>query len=282
MGVTAFINKLSRICGSRKPAWLLLVNIGVALLLWVTMVVLHLANVSTDILYRYVALPSSAMEFVFRPWTLVTYMFVHFSPLHLLFNMLWLFWFGSMLANTGHDRRLIRLFIIAGVTGGVAYVTASALTDYSAGSYLTGSSAAVLGLMCYAAVCMPDHIIRLFIIGNVKLKWVALVCVLLTLIGGATAIPTQCAHLGGIVTGLAYRWIGSAARNHKGQTSGRRSSRRVRKAMPTQAELNERLDYLLDKIRLSGFDSLSEREKSELNYLSAVIDSHSANGRKGL
>jgi len=271
MGGTAFIDRISRFCGSRRLAWLLLVNIGAALLLWIAMVVLNLTHARADILNRLFALPSDAMEFAFRPWTLVTYMFVHFSPLHLLFNMLWLFWFGRMLTDTGHDRRAIRLFIIAGVTGGAAYVTASVLTDYGPGSYLTGSSAAVLGLMCYAAVCMPNHVIRFFLIGDVKLKWVAVVCVLLTLMGGSVAIPTQCAHLGGIVTGLVSKRLRDVIHLPKEKTVKRKSSSSVRKAMPTQAELNERLDQLLDKIRLSGFDSLSEREKAELNYLSTVI-----------
>lgn len=287
MGATHIIDRISRLCGSRQLSWLLLINAAAALCLWVSMLILHVCGVNMDVLHSLFALPSGALSFAMHPWTLVTYMFVHFSPLHLLFNMLWLFWFGRMLADTERDRTITTIFIVGGITGGVAYVAASALSGYGPGSYLAGSSAAVLCLMCATAVRMPDRRIGLFLIGEVKLKWVAAVCVALTLLGGASAIPAQCAHVAGIVAGLASRRIAQAfkaaagrpaTRVHPASSASKTSKkvsasniRNMRRAMPSQSELNERLDIILDKIRLSGFDSLSEREKSELDYLSTVI-----------
>lgn len=283
MAATVFVDKLSRLCGSRRLAWLLLINIVAAGTLWISMLTLHMCRVDTDILYSLFALPSGMSAFLNHPWTLATYMFVHFSPLHLLFNMLWLFWFGRMLADIEHDRTITTIFTAGGLTGGMAYLMASALTGYDHGSSLAGASAAVLCLMCATAVRMPDRKTGLFLIGEVKLKWVAAACVLLTLLGGASSIPTQCAHLAGVCTGIASKWAASkisgfATTNrhkHSKNSSNRHhmnNARNVCKSMPTQQELNDRLDMLLDKIRLSGFESLSEREKSELDYLSTVID----------
>lgn len=281
MAATVFIDKLSRLCRSRRLAWLLVINIGAAIALWISMLTLHLCRVNADILYSLFALPSGVPAFIKHPWTIATYMFVHFSPLHLIFNMLWLFWFGRMLADIERDRTITAIFFAGGIMGGIAYLAASALTSYGQGSYLAGASAAVLCLMCATAVRMPQRTIGLFLIGEVKLKWVAAACVLLTLIGGASSIPTQCAHMAGVGAGLASRWIASKisgiARdaympsNRTAVLRRMNNARNVRKSMPTQKELNDRLDLLLDKIRLSGFDSLSEREKSELDYLSTVI-----------
>lgn len=270
MAARAFI-KMSQICGSRNLTWLLLVNIATAMALWVAMLVMHFAHADNRLLYTLLALPSEAYAFATHPWTLASYMFVHFSPLHLLFNMLWLFWFGRMLADLERDRRITWLFLAGGMAGGVAYIASSILTGYGPGNYLTGSSAAVLCMMCYAAMRMPNRTIGLFLIGEVKLKWVTLVCVLLTLLAGSVAIPTQCAHVGGIVAGLSFKWIARTLHGSKSKAMQVRTSRRVRNAMPTQQELNDRLDILLDKIRISGFDSLTDREKSELNYLSTLI-----------
>lgn len=275
MAATAFFDRMSGICGSRNLTRLLLTNVAAALALWVAMLAMHLAHADSRLLYSLFALPSDAYAFATHPWTLASYMFVHFSPLHLLFNMLWLFWFGKMLADVERDNRITWLFLTGGMAGGIAYIASAILTGYGPGSYLTGSSAAVLCIMCYTAMRMPNRTFNLFLIGEVKLKWVTLVCVLLTLLAGSVAIPTQCAHLGGIVAGLSYRWIARALHDSKSKATQVRSSRRVRNAMPTQQELNDRLDQLLDKIRISGFDSLTDREKSELNYLSTVINNKS-------
>ena len=82
MAAKAFI-RMSQICGSRNLTWLLLVNIATAMALWVAMLVMHFAHADNRLLYALLALPSEAYAFATHPWTLVSYMFIHLSLIHI-------------------------------------------------------------------------------------------------------------------------------------------------------------------------------------------------------
>lgn len=276
---TVFIDKIKNWCGgSRVLAWLLVATVGGGVLLWLTGLVCSLAGVDGSLVTSWLALSASPYALLWHPWTLVTYIAVHYSPLHLLFNSLWLYWFGRMLVDVERERSLLTLFLGGGVTGGILYVLAAWISGISA-SFLTGDSAAVLSVMTATAVLMPDRRIGLFLLGEIKLRWVALGCILLTLIGGGgSGIPAQGAHLGGVAFGLVWgaarRGIIPAMRfrGRRGARIGRRVNTRVAiKAMSSSVPDSERLDQLLDKIRMSGYESLSAREKNELNYISSRI-----------
>lgn len=275
---TDFINKITPYCGwSRVLAWLLIVNMAVSVVLWTVALALILGGTPTVVLYTLTSLPSDVTSFAFHPWTLLSYMFVHFSPWHLLFNVLWLYWFGRLLADTGNAGSLTLLYIGGGVAGGVMYLAASFLTGYAPGAFLTGASAAVLAIICAAGMLMPERSIRLFLLGTLKLKWVALICVALTIIGSAGAgVPTQAAHAGGILFGVGYclvRRLGSlqSMRPSKAAPARKVQVRATLKAMSENTPDQERLDQLLDKMRVSGYDSLSSKEKTELNYISSRL-----------
>ena len=265
-------------CGwSRALSWLLTVNAGVSVALWIAALVLILSGTPTVVLYALTSLPSDVTSFAFHPWTLLSYMFVHFSPWHLLFNMLWLYWFGRLLADTGNAGGLNHIYIGGGVAGGVMYLAASLLTGYAPGAFLTGASAAVLAVICAAGMLMPERNIRLFLLGTLKLKWVALICVALTIIGSAGAgVPTQAAHAGGIIFGVGYclvRRLGplQSMRPTKAVPARKMHVRATMKAMSENTPDQKRLDQLLDKMRVSGYDSLSSKEKTELNYISSRL-----------
>lgn len=284
-----FIDRLTRFCGgSRTLARLLAVNIGLALLLWVTTGVMSLSGADSGVIFRLTALPSDPRSFAGHPWTLLTYSLAHFSVLHLLVNMLWLYWFGRMFCDVRSDSSLLRLYIGAGVAGGVFYIAASMISGHAPGAYLTGASAAVLGIVTATGMLSPTRRTGLFLLGEVKLKWVALGCILLTLIGSyGTGIPTQAAHAGGIAAGigwcLANRRVKSPGlhpglrlilRKKVAKRGPEINARRAARAMSNTMPDTERLDQLLDKIRISGYDSLSRREKSELNYISSRLEAN--------
>lgn len=234
---------------------------------------LHFADFFT----LWLTLPSQFDVFLTRPWTLVTYMAVHFDFLHMLFNVLWLYWFGNILLITLADRHLAYYFIGGGVAGGVFFLVWSALGP--GGGWLCGASAAVIAVMCGAAFRLPDHEINLFLIGSVRLKWVALICCVLTFLGGG---GNQAAHVGGLAWGLATALmirngfdpasrLSDLFRKHGGSgKSGdrRRSPGKMIDALQQHRNDTERLDQLIDKIRISGYGSLSARERKELNELS--------------
>lgn len=271
------INKWKRYCdGSAALAWL---TLGEALV-WVLVTVLTLAGRMMHFsipIAEWTTLPSYFPLFLTRPWTLITYMAVHFDVLHMLFNVLWLYWFGRIMLNTLSDRHLLLSFIGGGVAGGILFLAAAAM-GYGSG-WLCGCSAAVIAVMIVAAIRIPDHRINLFLIGEVKLKWVAVACCLLTFLGGG---GNQAAHIGGLVWGVAMglmlrngiypaaKWIPSFHSIGHDAKYERKADTMVRVLKQRQNDM-DRLDSLLDKIKLSGYESLSRKERKELNELSARL-----------
>lgn len=262
--------------GSSLLAWLTISLAGI----WVLVTVISLLG---KMMHFYVpvaeslTLPSLFPLFLTRPWTLLTYMWVHFDVLHLLFNVLWLYWFGRMMLITLSDRHLSFAFFGGGIAGGLVFLASAAL-GYGSG-WLCGCSAAVLAVMCATALRLPDHPVNLFLIGEVRLKWVAVVCCLLTLLGGG---GNQAAHLGGILWGMAFgmmlrrgvdpsAWLSFANTGGNATKQPRRTPDRVVKALRDRQDDIKRLDELLDKIRLSGYGSLSAKERRELNDISSRI-----------
>lgn len=246
--------------GSRLLAWL---TLGLPTV-WLLVTLLSLAG---KVMHFYIpvaewlTLPSLFPLFLSRPWTLITYMAVHFDVLHMLFNVLWLYWFGRIMLLSLSDRHLAVAFAGGGIMGGILFLISAAL-GYGSG-WLCGCSAAVIAVMCATAIRLPDHPLHLFLIGEVKLKWVAAACCLLTFIGGG---GNQAAHIGGLLWGVAFGIMLTR--------SGRRPRRdadRMVKVLKNRQDDIRRLDELLDKIRLSGYGSLSNKERKELNELSSRI-----------
>lgn len=219
-------------------------------------------------------LPSYFALWVREPWTILTYMFMHTHPLHLLMNMLWLAWFGYILLDVFSTRRLCTLYIGGGVAGGALYLcvlSAAGVHDFR----LLGASASVLAIMTAAAVLMPSYRVHLFFIGDVKLKWIALCMILLAFLGlGGGNSGGEIAHLGGAAYGLVAALIFRTGhvklvKNKPGIKPKRVS--RVVSVMEQHRIDAERLDELLDKIRISGFDSLTHSERKELQELSKKV-----------
>lgn len=271
------MQKIRILCGgSSALAWLLLLTGGSGLLCMVWLIVAMFAGLDAWSLNYWFALPGKAPDALMRPWTLITYMGVHFSLLHLIFNLLWLYWFGRLLTDVRDDRTLLVLFIGAGLSGGLLYVIVSTVLPGNISGFLTGDSAAVLGVMTAVGILMPHRRVRLILLGEIKLKWLTLGCILLTLLGGGGGIAAQSAHLGGVVWGLGVSV--ASLRGWKISFPEKIGAKHVplntRRAMRAMQQLDPqvRLDQLLDKIRISGYDSLSEREKAELNHISSRID----------
>lgn len=268
------IEKWKYYCGgSTLLAWLTLGLAAVWLIVTALSLIGRLAHVYVP-LAEWLTLPSIFPLFLSRPWTILTYMAVHFEFLHMLFNVLWLYWFGRMMLISLTDSHLVLSFVGGGLMGGILFL-ASAAIGYGSG-WLCGCSAAVIAVMCATALRIPDHPVRLFLIGEVKLKWVAVACCLLTFLGGG---GNQAAHIGGLLWGVVYglmmqRGVDLTAifqARGIGKRRHRRSADRMVRALHDRQEDVRRLDEILDKIRLSGYGSLSARERKELNEISARI-----------
>ena len=171
-------------------------------------------------------------------------------------------------------------YLIGGLAGAWFYLAGNALLPQFSSGGLVGSSAAVLSVAAATVVRAPNYHINLWLIGMVKIKWVAVVCIVFALLtAGPHNIGGHFAHIGGIGAGTLfalnarYGWL---------QPNRRKSSKILPKLherpvtataqrQPTRQEIERQLDELLDKVNRSGYSSLSAKEKKELNDLSTKI-----------
>src|SRR4051812_3077145 len=162
---------------------LLFVNIIVFLALAFTKVLLQLFLVPDINITQWLAVPPDLHLLLFRPWTIITYMFVHTEFFHILFNMLWLYWMGRIFVEYLGSKKLFSTYVLGGIAGAAMYVLAYnvfPLFNHS-GIYMPmiGASASVLAITVAIATLIPNYKISILLIGPVSLKYIAGVIVLL-------------------------------------------------------------------------------------------------------
>ncbi len=198
------------------------------------------------------AVPSSVGALLSHPWSVVTYMFVQTHFFHLLFNMLWLVCFGRLLSMARGGRALLATYLGGGVAGAVVFLLAGLLLPSLGGGSLIGSSAAVVAVAVAAAFAVPDMEIPLWLLGPVKVKWIVVAMCVFFCAGFSGTAAANAAHAGGAAyAALAALWYRRGALSRAG-------------AADEAAEL----DRLLGKVKRSGYDSLSRRDKERLFTLS--------------
>ena len=142
-----------------------------------------------------------------RPWSALTHMFAHTEVWHLVMNMLILWWMGGTFRSFFGDRRTLSTYLMGGFSGFLLYVVATNLVPaFPQGGYALGASSAVMALMVATATYVPDTVIRLFLIGPVKLKWIALAYVVLDYVAlsNGSNVGGHLGHIGGAIYGYAY------------------------------------------------------------------------------
>lgn len=259
------------------------INVAVFLVLAVVNVFSFLlkSGVSTQSFTTYFTLPATLSVYIYKPWSLFTYMFLHDGFFHILFNMLWLFWMGNILHEYLGNKRVYQSYFLGGIFGGLIYMLAynvfPAFNEAKHVSYALGASAGVLSVVVSAATLLPDYQIRLLFFGDVKLKWIALISVVLDLI----SIPNgnaggHIAHLGGALFGflfIKYLYTNTVFDKYIdkiGNLFSRKSKLKVHyKTTQNGNNVNikvsqQEVDLILDKISKSGYESLSKREKEIL------------------
>ena len=228
--------------------------------------------------FDYLALPAYLPKLLIRFWTPVTYQFMHAGILHILFNMLWLFWLGQIFEEYLGNKRTIGLYLLGGLFGGVFFIISYNVFPLFAqggaalSSSVVGASASVMAIIVGAATIAPNYTIPLMFLGPVKLKWLVLFYVAIDFLGvtGPNA-GGQIAHLGGAFFGFMYvkqlqkghDWVASIAGLFK-----KRSKLKVvanNKGKDAVSKLRqEDIDKILDKISKSGYENLTKQEKEIL------------------
>ncbi len=242
----------------------------------------------------FLGLPSAFEHILVRPWTIITTFFTHYGFFHILFNMLFLYWFGTLIKEYLGNKKLVNLYILGGLAGGAFYVLLYNISPYFtevvAHSRLIGASASVLAIVVGAATLMPDFQFHLLLLGPVKIKYIAIFYVVMALFGtiGSNA-GGDIAHLGGCVIGFFYikqlqkgndwgTWVQSTLEflrsffvkpkvrvTHRGHAKKPpRTSASTKSASPGSGTSQEEIDAILDKISAKGYESLTKEEKQKL------------------
>lgn len=284
---------------------LIVLNVTVFVLLIVLQTLFHVFSIDASYpnLLRQVELSSSLPVFLRHPWTLLTYAFTHLiyyngdirllaGVSHLAFNMLNLYWFGRLIREYLGDRRLVSLYILGGLAGAVFFLVSYQLVpafQANIGAAMVGASGAVLAIIVAAATLLPDYTFMLPLFGQVKIKWIAFVLVIVSIIGinGGNS-GGNLAHLGGALLGYIFirqlqagrdlgrpvqaigQWFGKIFNRPpamRASANTRRTSvdgMAARTRNPEATPLQEEVDIILDKISRSGYESLTKEEKQRL------------------
>ncbi|MGL5682297.1 MAG: rhomboid family intramembrane serine protease [Marinifilaceae bacterium] len=267
---------------------LIYINVGVFLVIKLISAFTSLFGVGQgfyNVLLANIGVPAYFYNMLHKPWTLFTYMFTHFEFFHILFNMLWLYWFGKMFMNFFSGRKLVGVYIMGGLSGAALYLlTYNLLPHFSLlryTSFAVGASASIMAIVFAVCFYVPQQRIYLFLIGPVKLIYLALFTAVIDLISmGSGNAGGHIAHLGGALFGICFSM---AIRRNRDITSGvtgifqwvanlfkPRPKMRVKHRNMSQKKnggnpySEDRINAILDKISTSGYESLSREEKEIL------------------
>ena len=287
---------------------LIFINAGIFLAVKLSVFVLMLAGIDASVVMDMVELPSAWEAVTMRPWTLVTYMFMHGDLMHIFFNMLCLYWMGMVFMEFNTPKQLVALYVLSGLMGAAFYLMAYNLLPGFAGasSGLVGASASVLGVLVSACMRAPNYRINLLFIGSVALKWVAIVMVVLGVISfDGNNLGGHIAHAGGAVMGVIYALLlrcgfditkginrlidrisdlferhpkpmgepVQGGRYHYGKSESDNASKSTKSSTKSDSddlrsqyvtEEQAEVDAILDKIKVSGYASLSQEEKKRI------------------
>ena len=268
---------------------LIYINIAVFFLITIVAVIGFLLNnpaIPVKAL-NLISVPSSLKSLLIRPWTLITYMFVHEGIWHILFNMLWLYSFGRIFLEYLDQRKLVAVYLLGGISGAFMYILSfnifPAFSAVVGESVAIGASASVMAIVVAIAAYVPDYTVQLFLFGRIKIKYLAIaIFVFTSIMDFSVNSGGKLAHIGGAFFGYFYTL---SLRQGKDIGKGfnkiidffvtlfkpRRNLKVTHKKATTEFEYNKikadhqlKINSILDKISKGGYDSLTKEEKETL------------------
>jgi len=244
---------------------------------------------------QYLCMPSDWRTLLWHLWTPFTSMFLHEGFWHFLSNIVVLYLFGTIVSDLIGNRRIFPVYLLGGLVGNILFFISAQFLPY-VGSYALGASGAIMALAGAALILAPEYRVMLMLLGEVKLKYIVLVLVLLDLVGIASQSNSggHAAHLGGFAMGclfvyqlrdgrdlaepvnrtldLILGWFSFRPQQNGlpkrktqpsmkatfGKTKGNNVSDNV------DMSFQEKLDSILDKIKEKGYENLTQEEKDFL------------------
>ena len=250
---------------------IILFNITVYLLPFVLKTVLFLFNIKGLSIVNWFTIDATLSEFILKPWSILTYGFIHGSFSHIFWNMLILYYFGNILKNIFGEKLILNLFLGGIVAGGLTYLISYNLFPVFKGinSVMIGASAGVMSVLFFLAAYDPQYRIRI-IFFDIKILYIALFLFFYDII----QIPLNnsgghIAHIGGALWGYYYSvkynngsdLVNSILSFFKKNTNNKPS---LKSKKDTKNFDQNKIDEILDKISDSGYDSLTKSEKEYL------------------
>ena len=271
---------------------LIIINVVVFLFVSIFRIISFLSGESgiflaiEDFIKSNLALPLSFNGLIYKPWTLITYMFTHFSLMHIFWNLIIIYWFGELFINYTNSKKLIPLYLLGGIVGGLTtIILITIVPPFQAylGAPMIGASAGATAIIVATATLIPNVNMNMMFIGPVKLLYVALFVIFIDVLSVASYnnVGGNLSHLGGALMGFIFiiqykkgidlskgitKFFDWASGLFK---SGPKSKMKVaykRKVSDEDYNYNkkmeqETIDKILDKISKSGYESLSKTER---------------------
>lgn len=266
----------------------ILINIAVFVVLLILGIIGKLFYLSEWDLISYVGVSSDLKELV-KFWTPFTYMFVHVNFLHILFNMLMLYGFGQLFLLQFNGKTLGSLYILGGLAGALLYIVAFNTIPYYVDlghAPMIGASASVMAIIFGIAFYNPQMKVRFLLFGEIRLVYIAVVLFIIDFIylDSATNPGGHVAHIGGGMMGylfaVQYRkgkditqwvsncldWLSSLTKRQRNPKMKVKFKQREDDYSYNQRKHKEQqdIDLILDKIKVSGYASLTKDEKQKL------------------
>ena len=277
---------------------IILINTAVFLVLLLVKIIFTLSQSSQiyDWLLDQIQLPADRTVFLYKPWTLFTYFFAHEDIFHILFNMLFFYWFGKLVDEYLGAKRVVALYMLGGIAGGLVFIVLyNVLPFFQAHlieSGMLGASAAAFSVAVGASTLLPNYTFNLIFLGPIRIKFIAIFYIILSL--AQTIGPNaggNLAHLGGALIGYIFikllqngtdlgkpiyavmnGWSNLFRKKPAMQVTYREkqvyrsknvySSTSVSGSIETPDQTE--IDNILDKISKSGYESLTKEEKQKL------------------
>ncbi|MDR2835809.1 MAG: rhomboid family intramembrane serine protease [Bacteroidales bacterium] len=263
---------------------LIYINVVIFIIIGLINLSQYLSNSSTFKIIDYLAIPANPLLLLKKPWTIITYMFTHENFLHLLFNLLILFTFGKIFLTYLTNRQLLGVYIMGGISGAIFFILAyniiPVFTTIKSNSIAIGASASIIAVVMAISFLMKNLKVNLFIFGQIKLIYVAIFIIILDLL----SIPQgnaggHIAHLGGATFGFLFSSLYTKniditkglltffdgvksifKPEPKIKVNKKTSSTNNKKSNPKN-ENSKKMDEIIEKVKLSGYSSLTEEEK---------------------
>lgn len=240
---------------------------------------------------EYLKVSSEPLSFIIRAWALVTFQFMHGGVMHILFNMLWLYWFGEMFLQYFSQKQLLATYLLGGFAGaGVFFILYNVVPSFRAGeAVLVGASASVSAIAVAIAAYRPDFKLNLMFLGPVKIKYLVAVMLIMDVISikDGSNVGGHFSHFGGAALGLFFGlemkkgndvtkgfnmfldWIFSYVKPRKNKLKVTYSAKKSSRVADYEYNANKKvsqaeIDVILEKISRSGYDSLSKDEREKL------------------